>query len=199
MTDKMVLQNHDMVWSASTLAGNGGCGWDSCSDDEYECDGVVDLTSENMAENIAELDEEYYGIFDEGHISPWKKESTGEEAELYVFTKEQLQTLEDNRAYMRELLKELTAHFENLLNEYLNSCEVAGVDRILRSGDAMIVFWDDGDKTVVKRAADEKDSDYVAFTAALGKKIYGSNSKLTRFIKNHIEYQEKKENKTYAE
>ena len=26
MTDKMVLQNHDMVWSASTLAGNGGCG-----------------------------------------------------------------------------------------------------------------------------------------------------------------------------
>lgn len=199
MTNKTVLQNHDMVWSASTLAGNGGCGWDSCSDDEYECDGVVDLTSENMAENIAELDEEYYGIFDEGHISPWKKESTGEEAELYVFTKEQLQTLEDNRAYMRELLKELTAHFENLLNEYLNSCEVAGVDRILRSGDAMIVFWDDGDKTVVKRAADEKDSDYVAFTAALGKKIYGSNSKLTRFIKNHIEYQEKKENKTYAE
>lgn len=193
------------------MLGNGGSGCNSDCNEEFECDGCcdecefsedefrADISADLYREQISLCEADYNKIMNDAHISKWKKEETGEDAELYAFTQEQLQTLEDNRAYIRELLKELTSEFENLLNEYLNSCEVAGVNRILRSGDAMIVFWDDGDKTVVKRAADEKDSDYAAFTAALGKKIYGSNSKLTRFIKSHIEYQEKKENNIYAE
>lgn len=58
------------------------------------------------------------------------------------------------------------------------------VKRILKSGDRMIVFWADDTKTVVKRAKDETDSDYAAFTAALGIKLYGSNSALKRIVKS---------------
>lgn len=54
--------------------------------------------------------------------------------------------------------------------------------RILKSGNRMIVFWTDGTKTIVKRADDEADSDYAAFTAALGIKVYGSNSALKRLV-----------------
>lgn len=54
--------------------------------------------------------------------------------------------------------------------------------RIQKNGPATIVFWNDGSKTVVKRGTDEPDSDYAAFTAALGIKIYGSNSKLKKIV-----------------
>ena len=61
--------------------------------------------------------------------------------------------------------------------------------RILRSGPATIVFWPDGTKTVVKRAPDEEDNAYAAFTAALGIKIFGSNSKLKKTVKDLMEEQ----------
>lgn len=54
--------------------------------------------------------------------------------------------------------------------------------RIIKNNNAMIVFWADGTKTIVKRASDELDSDYAAFTAALGIKLYGSNSALKRIV-----------------
>lgn len=57
-----------------------------------------------------------------------------------------------------------------------------GVERILKSGNRTIVFWKDGTKTIVKRAEDEADNDYAAFTAALGIKLYGSNSALKRVV-----------------
>lgn len=56
------------------------------------------------------------------------------------------------------------------------------VKRILKNGDYMTVLWEDGDKTIVKRAEDEAESDYAAFTAALGIKVYGSNSALKRLV-----------------
>ena len=55
-------------------------------------------------------------------------------------------------------------------------------NRIIKNNNAMIVFWADGTKTIVKRASDELDSDYAAFTAALGRKIFGSNSALKRVV-----------------
>lgn len=61
--------------------------------------------------------------------------------------------------------------------------------RILRHGPATIVFWGDGTKTVVKRSPDEPDNAYAAFTAALGIKLFGSNSKLKRVIDRHTEEQ----------
>lgn len=57
-------------------------------------------------------------------------------------------------------------------------------ERILKSGDCMIVFWQDGTKTVVKRSADEQDNDYAAFTAAVCIKLYGSNSALKRIVRS---------------
>lgn len=59
--------------------------------------------------------------------------------------------------------------------------------RILRNGPATIVFWGDGTKTVVKRAPDEPDNEYTAFTAALAIKIFGSNSKLKKIVKTKTE------------
>lgn len=61
--------------------------------------------------------------------------------------------------------------------------------RILRHGPATIVFWGDGTKTVVKRAPDEPDNEYTAFTAALAIKIFGSNSKLKKIVKTFTEEQ----------
>lgn len=54
-------------------------------------------------------------------------------------------------------------------------------DKIFRCGDATTVIWKDGTKTTVKLMKGADDSDYGAFTAALAKKIYGSNSKVMRY------------------
>lgn len=59
--------------------------------------------------------------------------------------------------------------------------------RILRSGSATIVFWKDGTKTVVKRAPDQADNPYDAFTAALAIKVFGSNSQVKSVIRHKTE------------
>ena len=54
--------------------------------------------------------------------------------------------------------------------------------RIIRSGEYTTVLWKDGTKTIVKRMPGSEDSDYAAFTAALAKKIYGTNSEVERIV-----------------
>ena len=68
-------------------------------------------------------------------------------------------------------------------------------DRIVKSGRATIVFWEDGTKTVVKRSDDEPDNEYNAYLAALGKRIYGSNSALKRLIRDYTVVQKPKKAK----
>lgn len=46
----------------------------------------------------------------------------------------------------------------------------------------VVVVWTDGDKTMVKRSEKDPDDIYMAFTAALAKKVYGSNSAIKRLI-----------------
>lgn len=65
--------------------------------------------------------------------------------------------------------------------------------RILKSGNATIVFWGDGTKTVVKRSEGEPDDPYAAFGAALCKKLYGSNSAVKKLIERKTEVQTVKE------
>lgn len=65
-------------------------------------------------------------------------------------------------------------------------------ERIIKSGNATIVFWKDGTKTVVKCAADEEPNEYNAFTAALAIKLFGTNSHVKKIIKNKTVIQEKK-------
>lgn len=79
------------------------------------------------------------------------------------------------------------AFFEQSKRTY---CELVPL-RIVKNGVATIVFWQDGTKTVVKRGSDEPESDYAAFTAALGIKVFGSNSALKRIV-SRTETQEKK-------
>ena len=67
--------------------------------------------------------------------------------------------------------------------------------RILKSGLATIVFWEDGTKTVVKRAEDEPDNEYTAFTAALAKRVFGSNNAIKKIIKTKTEVQKLKDDK----
>lgn len=71
-------------------------------------------------------------------------------------------------------------------------------ERIVKSGRATIVFWEDGTKTVVKRSPDEQDNDYNAFVAALGIKIFGSNSQLKKIIKEQTVVQKPKKAKEGA-
>lgn len=55
--------------------------------------------------------------------------------------------------------------------------------KIIRSNNATVVFWNDDTKTVVKRSQDTPDDPYNAFCAALGIKLYGTNSALKRAIR----------------
>ena len=71
--------------------------------------------------------------------------------------------------------------------------------KILKNGDYMTVLWADGTNTVVKRAADEAESDYAAFTAALGIKCFGSNSALKRLVATAEEQGKKKKKKKQSE
>lgn len=70
--------------------------------------------------------------------------------------------------------------------------------KILKNGDYMTVLWEDGTKTIVKRAPDEPESDYAAFTAALGIRTFGSNSALKRIVES-AEVQGKKKKKKKEE
>ena len=74
--------------------------------------------------------------------------------------------------------------------------ETCNPPRIEKNGIATIVFWNDGTKTVVKRGADEPDSDYAAFTAALAIKTFGSNSAVKRIVAGTKEQEPKKKRKT---
>ena len=64
--------------------------------------------------------------------------------------------------------------------------------RIIRSGLCTIVFWNDGSKTIVRKAPDEPDNAYSAFTAAMAIKIFGSNQAVKRIV-GKTETQVKKE------
>lgn len=78
------------------------------------------------------------------------------------------------------------------LAKYKKRSAVPEVNKILKNGDYMTVLWDDGTKTIVKRAADEPASDYAAFTACLGIKCFGSNSALKRLVATAEEQGKKK-------
>lgn len=56
--------------------------------------------------------------------------------------------------------------------------------KILYNDPATVVFWNDGTKTVVKRVKGEKSSKYVAFCAALAKRVYGTNSHLSKIVES---------------
>lgn len=71
------------------------------------------------------------------------------------------------------------------------------VDRI-DFGRKTTVYWQDGTETTVRCAKDTEFSEYAAFTAALAKKIYKTNTAITRIVKDkdlrEIRRKQKEEN-----
>ena len=65
--------------------------------------------------------------------------------------------------------------------------------------DETIVIWPDGDKTVVKPTTDAERSPYSAFTAALAKRVYGSNTQVTKRVMMTEEPEPKKPKKITSE
>lgn len=63
--------------------------------------------------------------------------------------------------------------------------------KIIFNDPATIVFWNDGEKTVVKCAKDQKFSEYYGYLAAMAKKIYGTNGVINRLIKDKRTYGKK--------
>jgi len=60
-------------------------------------------------------------------------------------------------------------------------------ERIVHSGPATIVFWNDKTKTVVKCSKNDIYDEYEAFCAALAIKMFGSNSHLKKMIRDKTE------------
>lgn len=56
------------------------------------------------------------------------------------------------------------------------------VEQIIKNGPATIVKWTDGTKTIVKRMEEDRDDPYMAFCAALAKKMYGGASTINKMI-----------------
>ena len=56
--------------------------------------------------------------------------------------------------------------------------------KIRKDGPVTVVFWQDGTATSVRCGAGEQYDDYVAFCAALAKKLFLSNSGIKRVLKN---------------
>lgn len=59
----------------------------------------------------------------------------------------------------------------------------------------VVVVWTDGETTKVVRSENDPDDIYMAFTAALAKKLYGSNSAIKRTIAKKMNQHKPKEKK----
>lgn len=106
--------------------------------------------------------------------------------------------LQSKKLYTQMLISPCSAELEiDMLRSRIAKAEknaIPHAKKILKNGDYMTVLWADGTNTVVKRASDEAQSDYAAFTAALGIKCFGSNSALKRIVAS-AEVQGKKKKK----
>ena len=80
---------------------------------------------------------------------------------------------------MRKMLKDPITRMLRDLNAAI--CQFfLQPQKILKVGRVTVVFWEDGSSTAVKCGENEIPDDYVAFCAALGKKVFGTNSALKR-------------------
>lgn len=54
--------------------------------------------------------------------------------------------------------------------------------KIIRNGPVTVIFWDDDTKTLVRRNENSEDDLYLAFCAALAKKVFGNNTRVKKLI-----------------
>lgn len=90
---------------------------------------------------------------------------------------------EDTVEYTKELRNKLIGGTDEMKN--------ADVKKIIFSGPKTIVLWTDGTKTIVSMSKDELRFDpEAAFCAAYTKKMFGTNSKIKRVIKEKSNFEE---------
>lgn len=86
---------------------------------------------------------------------------------------------------------EYTKELRNKLIGGANEMKNADVKKIIFSGPKTIVLWTDGTKTIVSMSKDELRFDpEAAFCAAYTKKMFGTNSKIKRVIKEKSNFEE---------
>lgn len=95
-----------------------------------------------------------------------------------------------SRYYAKEMKRCGLSAIKGMLNG-IYGAPLPIVKKILVSGICTIVFWLDGTKTIVRCKAGTEFNVYHAFTAALAKKIYGSNSQVNKIIKRKMQIQKK--------
>lgn len=83
---------------------------------------------------------------------------------------------------MKDDMKEMLRFFNRKLIELM--AEKLTPVKIRKDGLVTVVFWHDGSATSVRCGAGETYDDYVAFCAALAKKLFLSNSMVKRVLKN---------------
>lgn len=71
---------------------------------------------------------------------------------------------------------------------------VPKVKKIIKNKRTTIVLWEDGTKTMVRRAEGTEDDEYFAFASALAKKVYGNNSRIHKLLKEKTVWQESRKN-----
>lgn len=76
---------------------------------------------------------------------------------------------------------------------------IPDIERVVFSGPATIVFWEDGTKTVVKAMKGEKVEHYAGFAAACMKKLFGSTSRAKAIMNECAEEQVKVEKRKKAD
>lgn len=85
----------------------------------------------------------------------------------------------------------------DLLNSLYALDSLPVVRRVLRSGPATIVLFNDGTKSVVKRQKGEPDDPYQAVCAAIAKRVAGSGTRLKQLVES-IEYLDEGDDKPQA-
>lgn len=98
---------------------------------------------------------------------------------------------EKEEKLMKDTVNAIDTVFDLIKEQLTEYAQENCVKKIIRNGPATIVFWDDGTKTIVKRAKGTKDDIYMAFCSAFAKKMLGSNSRIQRIIKKNLVTEEK--------
>ena len=78
------------------------------------------------------------------------------------------------------------------LEKRLFGNKIPEVKNMIFNPPATIVFWEDGSKTVVKCMPGTEFNPYYGFLAALGKKIFGTNSAINRLVDSYKDKEESK-------
>ena len=118
---------------------------------------------------------------------PWNiysDDAVGVATNAYTFTTTSTtsttSTMEDGMKIKCKLLDELPDDFKDSFT-FKKAIDIRP-ERIVKNGPATVVFWNDGEKTVVMRKNGEKDDPYYAFCAALAKRVYKTNSAIKKII-----------------